>query len=70
LLSIRFKAANLEALYQEVVSYAWQHCLDAQTFIHLIVLFMRRDQLPPAWRFFAFSDFNRLTMEHAARPIG
>jgi hypothetical protein len=69
-LARRFKVTDLEQLYREMRYYSFEEYLDGQTFIHLIVLSMKENRVPNAWRFFDFSTFNNIVKRFKITPLG
>lgn len=70
LLSKRFKVAHLQQLYNEFRYFAFEHYLDAQTFVHLMVLAIKENRVPASWRFYNFSKINSIVKAFAVRPTG
>ena len=67
---IRLKDGMLEMLYDSFRYHAYEELIDAQTFIHQLVLAFQNDALPLRWRYFDFQVFNKMIQRFRATPLG
>lgn len=69
-LAKRFKIEDIEHFYKDMRYYSFEEYLDGQTFIHLVVLALKENRAPNAWRFFDFSAFNSIVRNFKVTPLG